>query len=79
MTQPKVEKIKPFAEARENVMGGALCLSGTRIPAETLYDNFDRGWTIKDMTTKLWPHLKGREKDIVLCIELIKDIKHDSL
>ena len=52
---------KEIAQAHEDYIWGWLRLSGTRIPIQTIWLHYKRGYTPKQISTALYPQLSEKE------------------
>ena len=52
-------------ESNPNILGGALCFTGTRVPVESLFDHLSRGYTV-DYFLSQFPTVERGQVEAVL-------------
>lgn len=74
------DRIKIMAEAvvivNKNIQGGTPCFAGTRVPAASLFDHLEGGYTV-DYFLSQFPSVK-REQVVALLEEAKKMTEHQS-
>lgn len=57
--------MKKYITSKPDIMGGALCIAGTRIPIEVILYRLKEGYTLKDLH-KMYPWVELKKFEGVL-------------